>query len=221
MMIDAFLPEGLTHLAVDSIFMAPQLGVLSTVHEEAATQVFERDCLIRLGAVVAPIGGGKRGQACVTVELLGAASRIERRVPFGEIVALLPLPESGMVDLTARPERGFDLGRRQGRAAHRQGARRRRGPDRRHARPPAVRAAERVCGRGSSGCARGTRRSASTRGRCDGARLHARIARHRGHDRAPRAPAAAQGPTCWSRRATRSRPVRSSRAPSCRATCRP
>jgi len=40
MMIDAFLPEGLTHLAVDSIFMAPQLGVLSSVHEEAATQVF-------------------------------------------------------------------------------------------------------------------------------------------------------------------------------------
>ena len=27
MMLDAFLPEGLTHLAVDSIFMAPQLGV--------------------------------------------------------------------------------------------------------------------------------------------------------------------------------------------------
>jgi uncharacterized protein (TIGR01319 family) len=110
MMIDAFLPEGLTHLAVDSIFMAPQLGVLSTVHEEAATQVFERDCLIRLGAVVAPIGGGKRGQGCVTVELLGGGrERIERRVPFGEIV-VLPLPESGMVDLTARPERGFDLG---------------------------------------------------------------------------------------------------------------
>src|SRR5262249_24824700 len=42
MMIDAFLPEGLTHVAVDSIFMAPQLGVLSSVHEEAATQVFER-----------------------------------------------------------------------------------------------------------------------------------------------------------------------------------
>src|SRR4029079_7135645 len=69
MMVDAFLPEGLTHLAVDSIFMAPQLGLLSTVHEEAATQVFERDCLIRLGAVLAPIGGGKPGQACVTIEL--------------------------------------------------------------------------------------------------------------------------------------------------------
>ncbi len=29
MMIDAFLPEGVTELAVDSIFMMPQLGVLA------------------------------------------------------------------------------------------------------------------------------------------------------------------------------------------------
>src|SRR5262249_45368246 len=86
MMIDAFLPEGLTHLAVDSIFMAPQLGVLSTVHEEAATQVFEHDCLVRLGAVLAPIGAGKAGQPCVTVEL-AAASQPARtvRVPCGEM----------------------------------------------------------------------------------------------------------------------------------------
>ena len=42
MMIDAFEPEGITHLAVDSIFMMPQLGVLAQVNPEAATQVFER-----------------------------------------------------------------------------------------------------------------------------------------------------------------------------------
>ncbi len=34
MAIDAFLPEGVTRIAVDSIFMMPHLGVLSTVHEE-------------------------------------------------------------------------------------------------------------------------------------------------------------------------------------------
>jgi uncharacterized protein (TIGR01319 family) len=110
MMIDAFLPEGITELAVDSIFMTPQLGVLSTVHEEAATQVFERDCLILLGTCVAPFGSGRPGEACVRVELepdAGATSR--RDVPFGELV-LLPLPESGRVRVTATPERGFDLG---------------------------------------------------------------------------------------------------------------
>jgi uncharacterized protein (TIGR01319 family) len=115
MMVDAFLPEGLTHLAVDSIFMAPQLGVLSTVHEEAATQVFERDCLIRLGAVVAPIGAGKAGQACLAIELESKGQRVERRVPFGELV-LMPLPSEGKAKLIARPERGFDLGLGKGRA---------------------------------------------------------------------------------------------------------
>jgi len=110
MMVDAFLPEGLTHLAVDSIFMAPQLGVLATVHEEAATEVFERDCLIRLGAVLAPVGGGKPGQGCVHVKLeVPGQAAVERKVPYGELVSL-PLPDDGTARLTATPERGFDVG---------------------------------------------------------------------------------------------------------------
>ena len=118
MMIDAFLPEGLTHLAVDSIFMAPQLGVLSTVHEQAATDVFERDCLIRLGAVLAPIGGGRAGQPCVTIDLQGPGlPPIARRVPFGELV-LIPLPDSGRLSLIASPERGFDVGAGKGKPLH-------------------------------------------------------------------------------------------------------
>ena len=35
MMVDAFEPEGFTELTVDSIFMMPQLGVLSTVKQHA------------------------------------------------------------------------------------------------------------------------------------------------------------------------------------------
>ena len=115
MMIDAFLPEGLTELAVDSIFMAPQLGVLSTVHPEAATQVFESDCLIRLGSVLAPIGTGKPGQPCLTVEVSAEGQpAIERRMPFGELT-LLPLPAEGHARLVAVAERGFDLGTGRGR----------------------------------------------------------------------------------------------------------
>jgi hypothetical protein len=114
-MVDAFLPEGLTQLAVDSIFMAPQLGVLSTVHEEAATQVFERDCLVRLGAVLAPVGTGKPGHACVTVTVSAPGMEtVNRAVPFGELV-LIPLPKSGQAQIEAAPERGFDLGAGRGR----------------------------------------------------------------------------------------------------------
>ncbi len=61
MLIDAFLPEGITRLAVDSIFMMPQLGVLSTVQQQAATEVFNKDCLIHLGSCVAPVGVLKKG----------------------------------------------------------------------------------------------------------------------------------------------------------------
>jgi len=115
MMIDAFLPEGITQLAVDSIFMAPQLGVLSTVHPEAAAQVFERDCLVRLGAVVAPVGHARAGQPCVTVEVAAEGRpAVVRRVAFGEM-ALLPLPRSGRARVTAAPERGFDVGLGRGR----------------------------------------------------------------------------------------------------------
>ena len=68
MMIDAFLVEGVTELAVDSIFMMPHLGVLSTIHPDAATEVFEKDCLVRLGTCVATVGAPAAGPA-LTVEL--------------------------------------------------------------------------------------------------------------------------------------------------------
>src|ERR1051326_4726121 len=68
MMMDAYQPEGVTELAVDSIFMMPQLGVLSTVEPRAATQVFDRDCLVRLGTVVAPAGPAREGETLATVD---------------------------------------------------------------------------------------------------------------------------------------------------------
>lgn len=55
MLIDAYQPQGVTQLAVDSIFMLPHLGVFSSVHPEAASEILERDCLIVLGQCIAPI----------------------------------------------------------------------------------------------------------------------------------------------------------------------
>ncbi|HEV8481164.1 MAG TPA: glutamate mutase L [Candidatus Eisenbacteria bacterium] len=121
MMIDAFLPEGFTELAVDSIFMMPQLGVLSTVHEQAAAEVFDRDCLIRLGTVIAPVGRGKEGQSCLKVRVEGPDGVKEAEVRYGDM-ALLPLPEDGeaRVKVTADPERGFDLGAGKGKPVTRE-----------------------------------------------------------------------------------------------------
>ena len=61
MLIDAFEPQGITRLAVDSIFMMPHLGVLAQINEAAATEVFEHDCLIELGTCISSLNKGKPG----------------------------------------------------------------------------------------------------------------------------------------------------------------
>jgi uncharacterized protein (TIGR01319 family) len=55
MMLDGFALEGITEIAVDSIFMLPHLGVFSTVNAGGAHEIFTRDCLIPLGVAVAPV----------------------------------------------------------------------------------------------------------------------------------------------------------------------
>jgi hypothetical protein len=116
MMIDAFLPEFVTELAVDSIFMMPQLGVLATVHEQAATQVFDRDCLIRLGSVIAPVGNAKDGAPCMKVRLKHPDGRVaEAECRAGEM-KLVDLPADGdaRVEVTVEPERAWDMGEGKG-----------------------------------------------------------------------------------------------------------
>ena len=110
MMIDAFQPEGITHLAVDSIFMMPQLGVLAQVNPEAATHVFERDCLIHLGTTVVPVGVAKDGDECLTVQISGGGmSPVDENIPFGELRRYL-LPSGEKATLKLQPTRRFDLG---------------------------------------------------------------------------------------------------------------
>src|SRR5262249_48398137 len=90
MMIDAFAVEGVTEIAVDSIFMMPHLGVLSTIHPAAATEVFEKDCLVYLGTCIAPVGG-KPGKHVLDVEwTIGGATKRESLV-HGDL-RLAPLP---------------------------------------------------------------------------------------------------------------------------------
>lgn len=114
MMIDAFEPEGVTRLRVDSIFMMPQLGVLSTIHEEAAMHVFYRDCLIHLGTCIAPVGAGRPGVPCVRVVIHRASGDEEIEVGFGEI-RLAAVGEGDSVPVTIEPARGFDVGEGRGR----------------------------------------------------------------------------------------------------------
>jgi len=109
MLIDAFLPMGITRLAVDSIFMMPQLGVLSTINEKAATEVFEKDCLIHLGTCIAPAGKYKKGKTALHARIELPDRVFEEDIPFGEIV-LLELGVGEKAKASLKPMSGLDLG---------------------------------------------------------------------------------------------------------------
>lgn len=117
MLIDAFLPEGITQLAVDSIFMMPQLGVLinldqndfGPVARQAAREVFDKDCLIRLGTCIAPVGRARPGTTLLKAEIqLPQGDTWQHELKKGELL-LLEVPYQA---LSARliPAKGIDIG---------------------------------------------------------------------------------------------------------------
>jgi len=110
MMLDAYQPEGITMLAVDSIFMMPQLGILSTVHPEAAAQVFERDCLIKLGDCVAGTGPANATGTAFTVVMENESISVQA----GEL-QLVPLGLGEKRNVTIIPGKGWNLGAGKGR----------------------------------------------------------------------------------------------------------
>ena len=108
MLIDAFLPQGITKLTVDSIFMMPQLGILSTIHARAAIEVFEKDCLIHLGTCIAPVGPQKRGNPVLTYECYLPNEKLVGTLMPGEL-KLIPVPYES-VEVKLNPGKGLDVG---------------------------------------------------------------------------------------------------------------
>ncbi|MCD4651316.1 MAG: glutamate mutase L [Candidatus Cloacimonetes bacterium] len=110
MLIDAFLPEGITRIGVDSIFMMPHLGVLSEISQEAATNVFEKDCMIYLGTVVAPVGKCKPGKVALSAEIsLPDGKTFKEDIVFGE-VRLLKCGVGVKARAILKPGKGLDIG---------------------------------------------------------------------------------------------------------------
>jgi uncharacterized protein (TIGR01319 family) len=116
MMLDAFLPEGITELAVDSIFMMPQLGVLADVNDKAATDVFVHDCLVRLGTSVAPIGACKVGVRALKATLsMPDGKNEEIEIPFGAM-RLIPLEAGKTAEAVLEPAGSLDVGAGRGKS---------------------------------------------------------------------------------------------------------
>ena len=108
MIIDSFQPKGITQIAVDSIFMMPQLGVLSTFHARAALEVFNKDCLIKLGTCIAPFEIRKANKKLfeIDINIKGESKKII--LNFGELI-LIPAYED-KYEINIKVESGIDIG---------------------------------------------------------------------------------------------------------------
>ena len=117
MLIDSFLPEGITQLAVDSIFMMPQLGVLANIDQEdlaesarkAALEVFNKDCLIRLGTCVAPVGKANSGDEILSVSLT-MQDGSEKQIILHQGELLVIPAEYEPIKATLSPAKGMNVG---------------------------------------------------------------------------------------------------------------
>jgi uncharacterized protein (TIGR01319 family) len=112
MLLDSFEPEGFTELAKDSIFMMPHLGVLASVHPQAAMEVFEKDCLIVLGTAVSAKGEPRLGKPCLHWSLVpesGGGQSASGTVQGGDILRV-DLPAGATARVEVKPERGIDVG---------------------------------------------------------------------------------------------------------------
>jgi len=107
--MDGFQPEGVTQLAQDSVFMMPHLGVLSTVHPKAALEVFEKDCLIRLGTCVAPRGIMDKSGNALSFKVDHKEGVVEGDLPFGSI-KVIPLNSKSTAKITLSPAKDLDVG---------------------------------------------------------------------------------------------------------------
>ena len=111
---DAWQPEGVTKMFQDSVFMMPHLGVLSTVYRDAAWNIFDKDCLVRLGTCIAPAGTAELGEEVMTVELkMPSGETLVEKLKFGE-VKRIELPERSEAEAVIRPAKRFDVGKGDG-----------------------------------------------------------------------------------------------------------
>lgn len=114
MMLDGFALQGFTHIAVDSIFMLPHLGVLASVNPEAAKEIFLKDCLISLAHSVVPVMPKNISQKCLAkVELGNKVYDLIRDklevidLTAGEKYSIKIIPQSKKINLGQGQGRGY------------------------------------------------------------------------------------------------------------------
>jgi len=107
---DAWLTEGVTRMMQDSVFMMPHLGVLSTVYRDAAWNVFDKDCLLRLGTSIAASGQAKFGDHVMDLHIdMPNGDKLEETMNLGDL-KLIPLAPDQEASVLVEPANLYDVG---------------------------------------------------------------------------------------------------------------
>ena len=110
LLLDALQPIGVCGMALDNVGLLAPLGAVAMVNPMAAAQVVEKDTLLNLGTVVAPVGTAKEGEVALTFKIEYEDGRsLEVEVPYGSL-EVIPLPTGQTANLELRPTRRFDVG---------------------------------------------------------------------------------------------------------------
>jgi hypothetical protein len=110
MLLDAVQPVGVTGMVLDRLRLMAPLAATAMVNPLAAAQVMERDALLHLGTVVAPVGTAREGDIALAFKIEYDDGRLlEVEVPYGSL-EMIPLPAGETAKLELRPTRRFDVG---------------------------------------------------------------------------------------------------------------
>lgn len=66
--VDSFKPIGITKVAIDKYFKSPHLGILSTLDNQTAIDLFIKYCYKEIAYVIVPTGSFSKGKTVLTIE---------------------------------------------------------------------------------------------------------------------------------------------------------
>lgn len=110
MLLDGLQPVGVSSLALDPSGLLALLGAVARHSPLAAAQLARCDALLKLGAIVAPVGVAREGEIALTCTVhYEDGHSLEARVAYGSL-EVIPLTTGQMAELELRPTRRFDIG---------------------------------------------------------------------------------------------------------------
>jgi hypothetical protein len=111
LLLDTIQPRGISALVLDTVTLAPQLGVVAAVDPIAAVQATENDAVLqRLGTVVSAFGRAEDGEPALRLQLEYLDGRKKLlEVAYGS-VEVVPLTINEQAMLTLFPSQTIDVG---------------------------------------------------------------------------------------------------------------